>query len=480
MKPEQYWQKPLKSKPGTKGHLKGRRFHYDFEWTQVFPTSKEIWSNFPGLKTVGEIIASRIQGDDWSDVELILTTGSNSPMHHEVKDGKHFFVFDAEKLQDRKFSVTTAFLGKVASETPDIIDAYQILRESPNALKKGMLDADSIKLLAELKEGEAKSLLPMALGLLTEALGDLSEDKNEFDGTDKLFDNIDIKALVRSLRVILARAISRGNVSEVFAVLDTHGETQRNYFKRNPEIVKLVAEEDITSFEIVGIAYRKAQIEVFKNLLESSEYVEKYKTENNITKHGEEPAWQGFFEKNKWIFGLALDYFFNEPVSKDKLEVISRGSTFLQHGKRPDGLLASVGLIRSLCFVEIKTPRKPLLGGKYREEVWPPSKDLSSAVAQSQKTVYQSIRELHERFKITSDEGAEEGNPIYTVYPRSYIVIGDRREFFDSKGADKSKMIASFELYRRDLARPEVITFDELFERAKRLQIPIYQIQNVK
>ena len=198
MKPEQYWQKPLKSKPGTKGHLKGRRFHYDFEWTQVFPTSKESWSNFPGLKTVGEIIASRIQDDDWSDVELILTTGSNSPMHHEVKDGKHFFVFDAEKLQDRKFSVTTAFLGKVASETPDIIDAYQILRESPNALKKGMLDADSIKLLAELKEGEAKSLLPMALGLLTEALGDLSEDENEFDGIDKSFDNIDIKALVRS------------------------------------------------------------------------------------------------------------------------------------------------------------------------------------------------------------------------------------------------------------------------------------------
>ena len=112
--------------------------------------------------------------------------------------------------------------------------------------------------------------------------------------------------------------------------------------------------------------------------------------------------------------------------------------------------------------------------------MWPPSKDLSSAVAQSQKTVYQSIRELNERFKITSDEGAEEGNPIYTVYPRSYIVIGDRREFFDSKGADKSKMIASFELYRRDLSRPEVITFDELFERAKRLQIPIYQIQDVK
>ncbi|MGH7489071.1 MAG: Shedu anti-phage system protein SduA domain-containing protein, partial [bacterium] len=69
-------------------------------------------------------------------------------------------------------------------------------------------------------------------------------------------------------------------------------------------------------------------------------------------------------------------------------------------------------------------------------------------------------------------EGTEHGEPIYTVYPRSFVVIGMISEFFDADGNEKKKLITSFELYRRDLLRPEVITFDELLERARHLASP--------
>jgi len=45
-------------------------------------------------------------------------------------------------------------------------------------------------------------------------------------------------------------------------------------------------------------------------------------------------------------------------------------------------------------------------------------------------------------------------------------VIGSLSEFLGEHGSNQEK-IRSFELYRRNMASPEIITFDELYERAK-------------
>lgn len=50
--------------------------------------------------------------------------------------------------------------------------------------------------------------------------------------------------------------------------------------------------------------------------------------------------------------------------------------------------------------------------------------------------------------------------------PKSYLVIGSLSEFLGEHGSNQEK-IRSFELYRRNMASPEIITFDELYERAK-------------
>ena len=56
------------------------------------------------------------------------------------------------------------------------------------------------------------------------------------------------------------------------------------------------------------------------------------------------------------------------------------------------------------------------------------------------------------------------GPPI--VKPKSFLVVGRLDELRSDCGINIEKY-RSFELYRRHTHRPEIITFDELFHRAR-------------
>ena len=58
--------------------------------------------------------------------------------------------------------------------------------------------------------------------------------------------------------------------------------------------------------------------------------------------------------------------------------------------------------------------------------------------------------------------GNDTGELAYSIEPRSYLVIGNMAELFGN-----DDQVACFELYRRNTRSPEIITFDELFQRAR-------------
>jgi hypothetical protein len=68
-----------------------------------------------------------------------------------------------------------------------------------------------------------------------------------------------------------------------------------------------------------------------------------------------------FFERNPWIFGYGLNYVYLDTLNDKKLEQVVQGHYVGGHGKRADALMKSKGVISSLCFVEIKTHKTPLL-----------------------------------------------------------------------------------------------------------------------
>jgi antiviral defense system Shedu protein SduA len=136
-------------------------------------------------------------------------------------------------------------------------------------------------------------------------------------------------------------------------------------------------------------------------------------------------------------------------------------------GKRADGLLKTAGVLSSLCLVEIKKPNTSLLEGQaYRPDCWQASRELSGGVAQSQKTVQKTLENLPVEFRPADKNGNPTGEVLYSYRPKSFLLIGKLSEFMTNQGTNREKF-ASFELLRRNTIAPEIITFDELFERAR-------------
>jgi len=150
-----------------------------------------------------------------------------------------------------------------------------------------------------------------------------------------------------------------------------------------------------------------------------------------------------------------------------KLEQVVQGYSISSHGKRVDALMKTKGIISSLCFVEIKTHKTPLLETKpYRSGCWAPSKELTGAVSQVQGTVSSAVDNLKNKVILEDSEGNPTGEEVFNYQPKSYLVIGSLGEFEGEHGVNIDKY-RSFELYRKNTMNPEIITFDELYERAK-------------
>ncbi len=218
--------------------------------------------------------------------------------------------------------------------------------------------------------------------------------------------------------------------------------------------------------DIENIADKKSKLAMFEKMLMSPEYVQEKKKEWELKKEGDECVWQHFFENNTWIFGYCLDFVFNAPLSDEKLEHVLRGSDYSNKGIKPDAILRAKGFIDSLCLVEIKTPDSNLLT-KARIASWKAHADLTEGIAQSHVAAYETIKRI--RLAVKDGEGKETGEYAYGIEPKSYLIIGNLKQLFQEGNNEMIDMdkLASFELLRKKTLSPEIITFDELLERAK-------------
>ncbi|MFB8274245.1 Shedu immune nuclease family protein [Nocardia colli] len=236
-------------------------------------------------------------------------------------------------------------------------------------------------------------------------------------------------------------------------------------YRKDPQRFRQLITDDETARDVVALAHRRKQVARFRRLLNDDAYfAEEAKT---CTKPGNEPVWQRFFEENPWIFGVSLAGQLLTSWSREQLEQIVAGSSISGVGKRTDALLRTAGRVRSLVFVEFKTHKKDLLVKEYRSGCWVPSPDLAGGVVQAQGTVYRAVVGIGEQLQSKDTDGSNiTGDITYLLRPRTYLVIGNL-ESLRGKGGDHEDKIRSFELYRRQLVEPEILTFDELLARAE-------------
>lgn len=233
----------------------------------------------------------------------------------------------------------------------------------------------------------------------------------------------------------------------------------------NPAVFAEAVQAELTKEDIVALGYRKKQLTTFQKLLDDPEYFDQVKSSKKAS--GDEALWQMFFEKNQWVFGYGLSYFFVTGFQDKKLEQVVQGHDLLSHGKRADGLMKTRGIINSLCFVEIKKHTTNLLDtSAYRPGCWAPSKELSGAVSQVQGTVAAAMQRLYGLIRPDNKDGDPTGEEVFNFKPRAFIVVGSLSEFTGEHGVNTDKL-RSFELYRNSISGIDIVTFDELHERSK-------------
>lgn len=233
----------------------------------------------------------------------------------------------------------------------------------------------------------------------------------------------------------------------------------------NQDVFAEAMQSDLTKDDVVALGYRKRQLGTFSRLLTDRGYFDEIRHQKRAS--GDEALWQMFFEKNRWVFGYGLSYFFVTGFEGRKLEQVVQGHNLLERGKRADGLMKTRGVINSLCFVEIKTDTTPLLeSSAYRSGCWAPSRELAGAVAQVQGTVSAAVQHLHGLIQPADQDGTPTGELVFNYKPRAFIVIGSTGQFVSDNGVNAEK-VRSFELYRNSVQGIDIITFDELYERSK-------------
>ncbi|MBE7215951.1 DUF4263 domain-containing protein [Shewanella benthica] len=244
--------------------------------------------------------------------------------------------------------------------------------------------------------------------------------------------------------------------------LTTH--QAKTFVTENQELFAEALKSEVTTEDLIAVGFRKKQLSVYNQLLVDQTYFANLKKVKSCTNEG---LWQKYFEKNPWIFGYGLGYIFLSGLDDRKLEQVVQGHSAVSHGKRVDALMKTKGIISNLCFIEIKTHSTDLLESKsYRSGCWAPSKELAGAIAQVQGTVASAVENLTSKINPSDKEGNPTGEEIFNYQPKSYLVIGSMNEFVSDNGVNKDKL-RSFELLRKNTSNPEIITFDELYERAK-------------
>lgn len=244
--------------------------------------------------------------------------------------------------------------------------------------------------------------------------------------------------------------------------LTTH--QAKSFVTENQGLFAEVLKSEVTTEDLVAVGYRKKQLSVYENLLVDENYFHNLKKKKNCSNEG---LWQKYFEKNPWIFGYGLGYIFLSSLDDKKLEQVVQGHSVATHGKRVDAIMKTKGIISNLCFIEIKTHATDLLESKaYRSGCWAPSKELAGAISQVQGTVASAVENLSNKINPNDKEGNPTGEEIFNYQPKSYLVVGSMNEFVSENGVNKDKL-RSFELLRKNTSNPEIITFDELYERAR-------------
>ncbi|TPE52747.1 Shedu immune nuclease family protein [Amaricoccus solimangrovi] len=179
-----------------------------------------------------------------------------------------------------------------------------------------------------------------------------------------------------------------------------------------------------------------------------------------------EKDWQNFFACEPWVFGYGLDY--RVMRTFDREMTLSGGGTDNRDKPVVDFLMSFTDYT---VLVEIKRPDTPIFrarqsGAGSRAGTRAFSPEFTGAVSQvlEQKAEWLAFAAAGEHFTRDGRRRLE----ARTRNARTILVVGSRAEF-EAAGDPRAAQVLrdTFELFRRETRSIDIVTFDELLERAR-------------
>ena len=363
---------------------------------------------------------SRSEFNKISEEEIIRGCKPNMLYWHEFDAGRFFQVVHQDELGFEIKLAPKTMLKAIYVKEQDDIEGIEI-----------------IKLISD-KETQKVKLNKFNFAQLKAFLSFISQ--------------IDLKGITeKRLKLFDEQELDEATIKTLKTLLSKQG---------GAEIIETLLNEGIiTSRDIVNTSFRKRGLTIFKNLINTPDYWKSYATDNNINSNKEEKVWQYFLEKNQWIFGYGLDYRFMSILQREPH--LSESELDGSNSVIADYLM---GDKMFTTFIEIKKPSTKIFGAdKNRSNCWCLSDSLINAVSQ--------ILEHKAAGQIKLDRQQYiNGEPLQQKAYDSKVIllIGNWLELdLSLDSLEKNIKKKTFELFRRDSRNIEVITFDELYDRAK-------------
>ncbi len=252
-------------------------------------------------------------------------------------------------------------------------------------------------------------------------------------------------------------------------VLEFKNKGDREKVEELKELIN-IAELSSADFKALTFHSRKKSLKAFFYLLKNlqmkygidshTHYKEKYNIQN-----GEEYIWHHFLKNHDWILGLNADLkFIIDFLNEQKLG----GSNSKGRGAPQTDFL---GISDFTVLVELKHPNTPIFKkekSKGRANTWDFTSDFIEGISQCLGQKF----ELEKSFDSTEYE-KDDGTllsklEIQTIDPKSILLIGNKRNEFPIDTMINTNRVKNktLERFRRNNRNIDVLTYDELFERA--------------
>jgi hypothetical protein len=247
----------------------------------------------------------------------------------------------------------------------------------------------------------------------------------------------------------------------------------KNEQEQIKELKDLINQSDLNEKDIKNLVFeaRKGHVRAFYYLLKNKIIKGKIPLDFYQSKYdlrGEEAVWHHFLKRNDWILGLNVDIKFIRDFYDEQKVGLEDSKGRLS----PKSDL--LGISDYTTLIELKHSNTKIFKikktNKSRANTWDFSEDFIEGISQclGQKTSIDKSYDLKEF--IDENKTRLDKNKHRNLDCKVVFIIGNRKNEFPHDNQDDNIIKSeTFERFRRNIRNIDIITYDELFERAYHL-----------